>query len=49
VSTPRNEKPLVLVADDDPGSLALVRFRFEREGYEVAAAGQAWVQAALGR
>jgi len=33
-----NEKPLVVVADDDPDILALVAFRLERAGYEVAQA-----------
>jgi DNA-binding response OmpR family regulator len=31
-------RPLVLVADDDPDILALVRFRLERDGYEVLSA-----------
>jgi DNA-binding response OmpR family regulator len=31
-------RPLVLVADDDPDILALVRFRLERDGYEVISA-----------
>ena len=30
--------PLGLAADDDPDILALVRFRLEREGYEVLSA-----------
>jgi len=30
--------PLVLVADDDPDILDLVRYRLERSGYEVATA-----------
>jgi DNA-binding response OmpR family regulator len=30
--------PLVLVADDDPDILDLVRYRLERSGYEVAVA-----------
>ena len=32
------ERPVVLVADDDPDILALVRFRLERDGYEVLSA-----------
>jgi DNA-binding response OmpR family regulator len=32
------ERPLVLVADDDPDILELVRFRLERAGYEVVQA-----------
>jgi DNA-binding response OmpR family regulator len=39
-------RPLVLVADDDPDILALVRFRLERDGYEVVAAADG--EAALG-
>jgi len=31
-------RPLVLVADDDPDILALVRFRLEQDGYEVLSA-----------
>jgi DNA-binding response OmpR family regulator len=31
-------RPLVLIADDDPDILALVRFRLERDGYEVLSA-----------
>jgi DNA-binding response OmpR family regulator len=31
-------RPLVLVADDDPDILALVRFRLERDGFEVLSA-----------
>jgi DNA-binding response OmpR family regulator len=38
VSTAENGKPLVLVADDDPDILALVRFRLERAGYDVLGA-----------
>jgi CheY-like chemotaxis protein len=30
----QNLRPLVLVADDDPDIVALVRFRLERDGYE---------------
>lgn len=33
-----NLRPLVLVADDDPDILALVRFRLERDGCEVVSA-----------
>jgi DNA-binding response OmpR family regulator len=33
-----DRRPLVLVADDDPDILALVRFRLERDGYEVLSA-----------
>ena len=42
-------RPLVLVADDDPDILALVRFRLEREGYDVVSApdGQAALELAL--
>ena len=32
-----SDAPVVLVADDDPDILALMRFRLEREGYEVLA------------
>jgi len=32
-------RPLVLVADDDPDILSLVRLRLERSGYEVVSAG----------
>ena len=38
MSSPANLRPLVLVADDDPDILALVRFRLERDGYEVLSA-----------
>ena len=43
--------PLVLVADDDPDILALVRFRLEREGYEVLSApdGETALDLALAR
>jgi DNA-binding response OmpR family regulator len=41
-----NIRPLVLVADDDPDILALVRFRLERDGYEVVAAADG--ESALG-
>lgn len=33
-----NEKPLVLVADDDPDIRRLVRLRLERSGYRVVSA-----------
>jgi len=33
-----SERPLVLVADDDPDILDLVRYRLERSGYAVATA-----------
>ena len=44
-------RPLVLVADDDADILALVRFRLEREGYDVVSApdGQAALDLALDR
>jgi DNA-binding response OmpR family regulator len=44
-------RPLVLVADDDPDILALVRFRLERDGYKVLSApdGEAAVGLALTR
>jgi two-component system, OmpR family, phosphate regulon response regulator PhoB len=32
-------RPLVLVADDDPDILSLVKLRLERSGYEVVGAG----------
>ena len=43
--------PLVLVADDDPDILALVRFRLERDGYEVLSApdGETALDLALAR
>ena len=46
-----NVRPLVLVADDDPDILALVRFRLERDGYEVLSApdGEAALDLALAR
>lgn len=46
-----SDAPVVLVADDDPDILALVRFRLEREGYEVLAAadGQSALDLALER
>ena len=42
---------LVLVADDDPDILALVRFRLERDGYEVLSApdGETALDLALAR
>jgi DNA-binding response OmpR family regulator len=33
------DRPLVLVADDDPDIVTLVRFRLERDGCDVVAAG----------
>jgi DNA-binding response OmpR family regulator len=44
-------RPLVLIADDDPDILMLVRFRLERAGYEVVSApdGQAALDLALAR
>jgi DNA-binding response OmpR family regulator len=44
-------RPLVLVADDDPDILALVRFRLERDGYEVLSApdGEAALDLAMAR
>ncbi len=46
-----SDAPVVLVADDDPDILALVRFRLEGEGYEVLAAadGQSALDLALER
>jgi DNA-binding response OmpR family regulator len=51
VSAPANLRPLVLVADDDPDILALVRFRLERDGYEVLSApdGETALDLALAR
>jgi DNA-binding response OmpR family regulator len=51
VSAPSNLRPLVLVADDDPDILALVRFRLERDGYEVLSApdGETALDLALAR
>jgi DNA-binding response OmpR family regulator len=47
----QNLRPLVLVADDDPDILALVRFRLERDGYEVLSApdGETALDLALAR
>jgi DNA-binding response OmpR family regulator len=47
----QNLRPLVLVADDDPDILALVRFRLERDGYEVLSApdGETALDRALAR
>jgi DNA-binding response OmpR family regulator len=44
-------RPLILVADDDPDILALVRFRLERDGYEVLSApdGETALDLALAR
>jgi DNA-binding response OmpR family regulator len=44
-------RPLVLVADDDPDILALVRLRLERDGYEVLSApdGETALDLALAR
>ncbi|HEX2046004.1 MAG TPA: response regulator [Gaiellaceae bacterium] len=44
-------RPLVLVADDDPDIVTLVRFRLERDGCDVVAAGdgRAALEAALER
>jgi DNA-binding response OmpR family regulator len=44
-------RPLVLDADDDPDILALVRFRLERDGYEVLSApdGETALDLALAR
>jgi DNA-binding response OmpR family regulator len=49
MTTGRSVNPVVLVADDDPDILALVRFRLEREGYDVVSApdGQAALELAL--
>jgi DNA-binding response OmpR family regulator len=46
-----NVRPLVLVADDDTDILALVRFRLERDGYEVLSApdGETALDLALAR
>ncbi len=44
-----SERPLVLVADDDPDILSLVTLRLERDGYEVIGApdGERAVEEAL--
>ena len=49
MSQDQTTRPLVLVADDDPDILALVRFRLEREGYDVVSApdGKAALELAL--
>ena len=46
-----SERPLVLVADDDPDILSLVMLRRERDGYEVIGApdGERAVEEALER
>jgi DNA-binding response OmpR family regulator len=46
-----SERPLVLVADDDPDILSLVTLRLERDGYEVMGApdGERAVEEALER
>jgi DNA-binding response OmpR family regulator len=46
-----SERPLVLVADDDPDILSLVTLRLERDGYEVIGApdGERTVEEALER
>jgi DNA-binding response OmpR family regulator len=46
-----SERPLVLVADDDPDILSLVTLRLERDGYEVIGApdGERAVEEALER
>jgi DNA-binding response OmpR family regulator len=51
VSSVESLRPLVLVADDDPDILALVRFRLERDGYEVLSApdGETALDLALAR
>jgi two-component system, OmpR family, KDP operon response regulator KdpE len=51
LSATPNLRPLVLVADDDPDILALVRFRLERDGYEVLSApdGETALDLALAR
>jgi DNA-binding response OmpR family regulator len=35
----QERRPLVLVADDDPDILSLVKLRLERSGYDVVSAG----------
>lgn len=51
VSVDDGTRPLVLIADDDPDILMLVRFRLERAGYEVVSApdGRAALDLALAR
>jgi DNA-binding response OmpR family regulator len=51
MSRDQTPSPLVLVADDDPDILALVRFRLEREGCDVVCApdGQTALELALDR
>jgi DNA-binding response OmpR family regulator len=51
VSSLESFRPLVLVADDDPDILALVRFRLEQDGYEVLSApdGETALDLALAR
>jgi DNA-binding response OmpR family regulator len=46
-----SDRPVVLVADDDPDILALVALRLERDGYEVVRAhdGQGAIDRALER
>jgi DNA-binding response OmpR family regulator len=46
-----SERPLVLVADDDPDILSLVTLRLERDGYEVIGApdGERAVEKAVER
>ena len=51
MTTGQSVNPVVLVADDDRDILALVRFRLEREGYDVVSApdGQSALELALDR
>ena len=37
-TSPSNDQPLVLIADDDEDILSLVAFRLERSGYQVVTA-----------